>query len=104
MGWIEGPLPKMVAVQSANCQPVVKANDELHGVSNDYQETKSSIAYGLAVPHSFGYDLMMKVIKESEGTAIAVCEEDLIDRVLELAKNEGILLSPEGAATWQAMI
>jgi threonine synthase len=104
MGWIEGPLSKMVAVQSANCQPVVKANDELHGVSNDYQEAKSSIAYGLAVPHSFGHDLMMKVIKESGGTAIAVSEEDIIDGVLELAKKEGILLSPEGAATWQAMI
>jgi threonine synthase len=104
MGWIEGPLPKMVAVQSANCQPVVKANDELHGIPNDYKEAKSSIAYGLAVPNSFGHDLMMKVIKESDGVAIAVSEEDIINGVLELAKIEGVLLCPEGAATWQAMI
>ncbi len=104
MGWIEGPLPKMVAVQSANCQPVVKANDELHGIPNDYKEAKPSIAYGLAVPNSFGHDLMMKVIKESDGMAIAVSEEDIINGVLELAKNEGVLLGPEGAATWQAMI
>jgi threonine synthase len=104
MGWIEGALPKMVAVQSANCQPVVKANDELHGIPNDYQEAKPSIAYGLAVPNSFGHDLMMNVIKESDGMAIAVSEEDILNGVLELAKLEGLLLCPEGAATWQAMI
>jgi threonine synthase len=104
MGWIEGPLPKMVAVQSENCQPVVKANDDLLGITNDYTEAKSSIAYGLAVPHSFGHDLMMKVIKESNGFAIAVSEENIIERTLELARTEGVLLSPEGAATFQAMI
>lgn len=104
MGWIESPLPKMVAVQSENCQPVVKANDDLLGIQNDYTEAKSSIAYGLAVPHSFGHDLMMKVIKESNGFAIAVSEEDIIERTLELARTEGLLLSPEGAATFQAMI
>jgi threonine synthase len=104
MGWIEGALPKMVAVQSANCQPVVKANDDLLGIPNEYTEAKSSIAYGLAVPNSFGHDLMMKVIKESKGSAIAVTEEDIIKSTLELAKKEGLLLSPEGAATWQAMI
>jgi threonine synthase len=94
----------MVAVQSENCQPVVKANDDLLGITNDYTEAKSSIAYGLAVPHSFGHDLMMKVIKESNGFAIAVSEENIIERTLELARTEGVLLSPEGAATFQAMI
>ena len=104
MGWIEGSLPKMVAVQSVNCQPVVKAYDDLHGIPNDYTQAKPSLAFGLAVPNSFGHDLMMKVIAESEGMAIAVSEEDIINGLQELAKNEGVLVSPEGAATWQAMI
>ena len=104
MGWIDGPLPKMIAVQSANCQPVVKAYDDLHNISNDYKNAKPSLAYGLAVPHSFGHDLMMKVIAESNGMAIAVSEEDIFDGINYMAKNEGILLSPEGAATWQAML
>lgn len=104
MGWIDGPLPKMIAVQSVNCQPVVKAYDDLHGIPNEYVQAKSSLAYGLAVPHSFGHDLMMKVMEESGGMAIAVSEEDIINGVQELARNEGLLLCPEGAATWQAML
>ncbi len=104
IGWLTGPLPKMVAVQSSNCQPVVKAYDDLHGIANDYTKAKPSLAYGLAVPNSFGHDLMMKVIAESGGIAIAVSEDDIINGVEELAKNEGVLVCPEGAATWQAMI
>lgn len=104
MGWITGPLPKMVAVQSANCQPVIKAYDDLKGVQNNYTKAKSSLAYGLAVPNSFGHDLMMKTIKESNGMAVAVSEEDIVAGVYELAQEEGILVCPEGAATWKAMI
>jgi threonine synthase len=104
MGWIEGPLPKMIAVQSANCQPVVKAYDDIHGIPNDYTNPKPSLAFGLAVPNSFGHDLMMKTMAESEGMAIAVSDEDILHGQQELAKNEGILVCPEGAATWQAMI
>ena len=104
MGWISGPLPKMIAVQSANCQPVVKAYDDLHGIMNNYKKAKPSLAYGLAVPNSFGHDLMMKVIAESKGMAIAVSEENIINGLQDLARNEGLLVCPEGAATWQAMI
>lgn len=104
MGWIIGPLPKMVAVQSANCQPVVKAFDELIGIENSYSKAKPSLAYGLAVPNSFGHDLMMKTIKESNGMAVAVSEDDILAGVYELAREEGILVCPEGAATWKAMI
>ncbi len=104
MGWIEGSLPKMVAVQSVNCQPVVKAYAELHGIPNHYTEAKPSLAFGLAVPHSFGHDLMMKVISESNGMAIAVTEEDIVIAQKDLANKEGLLLCPEGAATWQAML
>ncbi|MEO6682651.1 MAG: threonine synthase, partial [Ginsengibacter sp.] len=104
MGWITGSLPRMVAVQSANCQPVVKAYDDLKGIPNNYQKAKPSVAYGLAVPNSFGHDLMMKTLSESNGMAVAVAENDIIDAVYELAREEGILVCPEGAATWRALI
>jgi threonine synthase len=104
MDWIDGPLPRMIAVQSANCQPVVKAYDDLKGVFNNYEKPKPTVAYGLAVPNAFGHDLMMKVISESNGMAVAVSEEDIIAGVHELAKEEGVLVCPEGAATWKAMI
>ena len=83
MGWIAGPLPKMVAVQSTNCQPVVKAYDDLKGIENTYSKAKASLAYGLAVPSSFGHDLMMKTIEESNGMAVAVNEKDIVAGVYE---------------------
>ncbi len=104
MGWITGPLPKMVAVQSANCQPVVKAYDDTMNIKNSYTKAKSSLAYGLAVPNSFGHDLLMKTIEESNGMAVAVSEEEIVAGVYELAHEEGLLVCPEGAATWKAMI
>ena len=103
MGWIDGPLPMMIAVQSANCQPVVKAYDDLNGNKNSYEKPQPSLANGLAVPHPFGLDLMMKVLSESNGMAVAISEEKIIAAVHELAKEEGIFVCPEGAATWEAM-
>lgn len=102
MGWIYGPLPRMIAVQSVNCQPLVKAYDDLKGNVNNYEKPKASLANGLAVPHPFGLDLMMKVISESNGMAVAVSEENLIAGVHELAREEGVFVCPEGAAAWEA--
>jgi threonine synthase len=104
LGWISGKLPRMVAVQSANCQPLVKAYDVQNGSQNSYSTPKPSLANGLAVPTPFGLDLMLRVIQESMGCALAVTEEDIIAAVHFLARKQGLLLSPEGAATWQAMI
>ncbi|HYK75677.1 MAG TPA: threonine synthase, partial [Daejeonella sp.] len=104
MGWITGPMPRMIAVQTENCQPVVKAYHDSIGQTNTYTGPKASLANGLAVPYPFGLDLMMQVLKESNGMAIAVSEQDIIDGVHELAQKEGILLCPEGAAVWKAMI
>lgn len=104
MGWITGSLPKMIAVQSANCQPVVKAYDDRKGIPNDYTKASPSLAYGLAVPNSFGHDLMMETICESNGMAIAVTDKEIEIGLYELAREEGILMCPEGAATWKAMI
>ncbi|MXV14251.1 threonine synthase [Hufsiella ginkgonis] len=104
MGWITGPLPRMIAVQSGNCQPVVKAFDDKRGVSNSYSGPAASVANGLAVPYPFGLDLMLKVLEESGGMALSVTEEEIVAGVREMAIREGLLLCPEGAAVWKAMI
>ncbi len=103
MGWITGPLPRMIAVQSENCAPILSAmKDPLNWKKNFIpQATK---ALGLAVPYPFGMNMILKVLKESGGTAIAITDEEIIAGVKEIAKAEGMLISPEGAATWKALL
>ncbi len=103
MGWINGPLPRMIAVQSQNCAPIVEAlKDPVHWKNNF--TPLATIANGLAVPYPFGMDMILRVLKESGGTAIAVAEDEIIAGVREIARTEGLLLSPEGAATWKALL
>lgn len=99
LGWIKEPLPKMIAVQSANCASLVAAVKD----PVSWKETFSphpSIANGLAVPFPFGIDLMLEVIHQSKGEAVMVSENEIINGIKEVAETEGILLSPEGSAAW----
>jgi threonine synthase len=102
LGWISGALPRMIAVQSANCAPIIAAtHDPLHWKNNFIP--KATKANGLAVPYPFGMDMMLQVLKASGGTAIGIDEEDIVTAVKEIAAAEGLLISPEGAATWKAL-
>ena len=103
MGWITGPLPRMIAVQSKKCAPILYAlKDPLNWKKNF--TPKPTIANGLAVPYPFGMNMMLQVLKESGGIAVAVEEEEIAAGVKEIAKMEGLLISPEGAATWKALL
>ncbi len=102
MGWIEGKLPRMVAVQSEACQPVVKTYASFTGKNVVYDHPAASVANGLAVPFPFGMDLMMEVLQESNGTALALSEEEIISATIKAAQTKGTLLAPEGAAVWKA--
>ena len=104
MGWIEGNhLPKMIAVQSRQCAPVVRAFYNANGWMEDFSP-QPSLANGLAVPYPFGMDMMQDVLRESNGMAYAVSEEEIVDGVKEFARTEGVLLAPEGAAVWKALL
>ena len=103
MGWIENRLPKMIAVQSANCQPIIYSWKGLHTDASSYKG-KASLANGLAVPNPFGEDLIMQTLKESGGFALTVTESEMISGVKELAASEGILVAPEGAAVWKGLL
>jgi len=103
LGWIKEKLPRMIAVQAANCAPLLESYKDPSGWKQSFTP-HPSLAYGLAVPYPFGIDLMRKVINESKGEVIAITEKELADGAKEIEKEEGILISPEGAATWKAVI
>lgn len=97
LGWISSKRPKMIAVQAAGCQPIVQAFEQ--GVArSEFWQNASTIAAGLRVPKPLGDTLILNILRESGGTAIAVSDEEIIDAGRELASLEGIFAAPEGAA------
>lgn len=103
MGWLTGPLPRMIAVQSKNCAPILHALNDRENWKTMFTP-RATIANGLAVPYPFGMDMMLEVLEESGGTAIAISEAAIVSGVKEIAKTEGLLICPEGAATWKALL
>lgn len=103
LGWITGPLPRMIAVQAENCAPILHALKDRVNWKTDFAP-KATLANGLAVPYPFGMDMMLRVLDKSGGAAITVGDADIIAAVKEIAKTEGLIISPEGAATWKALL
>ena len=101
LGWIQGSLPRMIVVQSEQCCPLV---DAFHKNSTKKRSYRNSIANGLAVPNAFGKKLIMKVLQESGGTALAVSENEILEGMKEITRHEGIMIAPEGAAVWKALL
>lgn len=98
IGWIDGPLPRMVAVQSDSCAPIVKAWSE--GKEHaEYWENANTVASGIRVPVAIGDFLIIRAVRESNGFCIAVADEQTLQARNHFAKSEGVLLCPEGAAT-----
>jgi len=102
LGWIEPPLPRLVAVQAAGCAPVVRAFDQ--GAESAVPwEHAHTVASGLRVPAPFADALILRGIRETAGTAVAVSEEDMVDAMSALAESEGCFACPEGGATLAAL-
>lgn len=103
LGWLENTKrPRMVAVQAAGCAPVVRAFEK-HASFCDFWINAQTIASGLRVPKSFADHLILNDLYESNGTAIAVSDEAILNAQKELARLEGIFAAPEGAATLAAL-
>lgn len=101
IGWIGAKRPRMVAVQASGCAPIVKAWRE--GEEHAPLWTNAhTVAAGIRVPIAVGDFLIIRAVRESEGFGIAVDDEDIIDAQKEMARVEGLLLCPEGAATYAA--
>ena len=104
LGWLDSKTkPKMVAVQAEGCAPVVKAfrsGDE----HCEYWENAHTLATGLCVPKSFADQLILRNIRESDGLAIDVSDQEITIAQQSLAQKEGIFACPEGAATLAALV
>ena len=101
IGWIGAKRPRMVAVQATGCAPIVKAWEEGEEHAPLW-ENASTIAAGIRVPVAVGDFLILRAVRESNGFAIAVDDSDILDAQTEMASKEGLLLCPEGAATYAA--
>jgi threonine synthase len=93
--------PKMIAVQSAGCAPMVRAFEE-HASASKMWENAATFASGLRVPKPYGDYIMLEILRESGGVALAFPDEVILESLKDWAKNEGIFLSPEGAAATAA--
>jgi threonine synthase len=101
IGFIGKKRPRMVAVQAAGCAPMVRAYAE--GVEHARRwEDAHTIAAGIRVPQAVGDFLILRAVRESNGFAIAVSDEAISEGLDELARDEGFLMCPEGAATYAA--
>lgn len=101
IGWLTGKMPRMIAVQATGCAPIVKAYEdgEEHA---PLWENAHTMAAGIRVPIAVGDFLILRAVRESGGFAIAVDDDAIQAAQEEVAKREGLLLCPEGAATYAA--
>jgi len=103
LGWLapDTKLPRMVAVQAENCCPLLETY--LGRQPNCHAYTgRPTLANGLAVPRPLGEPLMLQVLRESQGTVVAISEEGMLEGMRELGNHEGLFVAPEGAAVWMA--
>lgn len=103
LGWLENTRrPRMVAVQAEGCAPVIKAFEE--GAERcEFWPDAHTLASGLRVPRSFADALILEDIRASNGTAVAVSDQAILDAQKQLGASEGIFAAPEGAATLAAL-
>jgi threonine synthase len=101
LGWVQGKRPKMIAVQSSGCAPVVRAFEQGETVSRMWPDAHT-FASGLRVPKPYGDAIILDIVRASGGTAVALSDEAIFASLRDWATREGLLLSPEGAAATAA--
>jgi len=102
LGWIPaGKRPRMICIQASGCAPIIKALHEEKPASEMWPNA-STLAAGLRVPKAYGDFLILDIIRQSHGTAVAVTDDDIMAAVRRLATDEGIFAAPEGAAALAA--
>ena len=102
MGWIGPHCPRMISVQSETCAPIVRAFHAGERFADEFENAKT-VASGLRVPKAIGDFLIIDAIRASNGTAIAVTDDELIAAVAEIGAATGIFAAPEGAACLPAL-
>ena len=102
LGWISGPLPRMVAVQAAGCAPIVRAFQAGAETAEPWQDAHT-VAFGINVASGVGDFLMLEAIRATGGCAVAVTDDALLAELAACARSDGAFFCPEGAATLAAV-
>lgn len=101
IGWIGKKRPRMVAVQAAGCAPMVRAYEQGEEFAKRWEDAHTYAA-GIRVPAAVGDFLILRAVRESNGFATAVDDDEIAAGLKEVAQNDGVLMCPEGAATFAA--
>ena len=102
LGWIDNKRPRMFSVQASGCAPIVRAFDAGEKFAAEFPNAHT-VASGLRVPKAIGDFLMLNILCESKGGAIAVDDDEMIRTVREVGSQEGLFVAPEGAACFAAL-
>lgn len=102
LGWVSGPMPRLVVAQATGCAPIVRAFEAGATRAEPWLDA-STIAFGITVPAPLGDELILAALAATGGTAVAVDDAEIIDDLHRYARAEGLLLCPEGAACLSAV-
>jgi threonine synthase len=102
LGWIDQKRPRMFSVQASGCAPIVRAFEKGESIAAEFPNAHT-VASGLRVPKAIGDFLMLKILRESNGGAIAIDDDEMIRITHEVGKSEGLFIAPEGAACFAAL-
>jgi threonine synthase len=102
LGWISSRRPRMVAVQATGCQPIVSAFTANQRFAEEHRNAMTRAA-GLRVPKAIADFLILDAIRASDGTALSVSDEEMLQAVREIGNSEGIFAAPEGGACYAAL-
>jgi threonine synthase len=102
LGWIDKKRPRMFSVQASGCAPIVRAFGAGETSAAEFQNA-NTIASGLRVPKAIGDFLILRILRESSGGAVAVDDDEMIRAAREVGSKEGLFVSPEAAACFVAL-
>jgi len=102
LGWIGTERPRMFAVQATGCAPIVRAFEAGEKSAGEFPNAHT-IASGLRVPKAIGDFLILNILRQSNGGAIDVADEDMIRVTREVGASEGLFIAPEAAACFAAL-
>ena len=102
LGWIDSKRPRMFSVQASGCASIVRAFEAGEKFAAEFPNART-IASGLRVPKAIGDFLILKILRQSNGGAIAIEDDEIIRTVREVGSKEGLFVAPEGAACFAAL-
>lgn len=102
LGWIGPARPRMFSVQASGCAPIVRAFEAGEATAEEFPDAHTC-ASGLRVPKAVGDFLMLKILRESQGGAVTVDDDEMIRVTREVGSAEGLFVAPEGAACFVAL-